>query len=186
MTSSWFFLSTLNYDARSTTHQINKPILFSCGVRAGRIWHRAIWQIMPWQSQILPSKWPLLFSKYHSGEQIEKNEACGNYGEHERAYRDLVREPERRRPPGRPSRRWENDIKMYIEKKSWYEEVDSIELAQERDKWRHLVTTNFRVPQYAGNCFTSWARQTLCYMKLVSYCAAFLRSGRGLTDVKLP
>ena len=23
MTSSWFFLSTLNYDARSTTHQIN-------------------------------------------------------------------------------------------------------------------------------------------------------------------
>ena len=27
MTSSWFFLSTLNYDARSTTHQI---ILVSC------------------------------------------------------------------------------------------------------------------------------------------------------------
>jgi len=24
VTSSWFFLSTLNYDARSTTHQINK------------------------------------------------------------------------------------------------------------------------------------------------------------------
>jgi hypothetical protein len=24
MTSSWFFLSTLNYDARSTTHQIYK------------------------------------------------------------------------------------------------------------------------------------------------------------------
>ena len=24
MTSNWFFLSTLNYDARSTTHQINK------------------------------------------------------------------------------------------------------------------------------------------------------------------
>jgi len=23
VTSSWFFLSTLNYDARSTTHQIN-------------------------------------------------------------------------------------------------------------------------------------------------------------------
>ena len=27
MTSSWFFLSTLNYDARSTTHQILTPIL---------------------------------------------------------------------------------------------------------------------------------------------------------------
>jgi len=24
VTSSWFFLSTLNYDARSTTHQIDK------------------------------------------------------------------------------------------------------------------------------------------------------------------
>ena len=32
MTSSWFFLSTLNYDARSTTHQISKfslPIVFT-------------------------------------------------------------------------------------------------------------------------------------------------------------
>ena len=27
MTSSWFFLSTLNYDARSTTHQIYKPVI---------------------------------------------------------------------------------------------------------------------------------------------------------------
>ena len=26
MTSSWFFLSTLNYDARSTTHQILQPV----------------------------------------------------------------------------------------------------------------------------------------------------------------
>ena len=26
MTSSWFFLSTLNYHARSTTHQICKPL----------------------------------------------------------------------------------------------------------------------------------------------------------------
>jgi len=27
LTSSWFFLSTLNYDARSTTHQIHCPVL---------------------------------------------------------------------------------------------------------------------------------------------------------------
>ena len=27
MTSSWFFLSTLNYDARSATHQISKGIV---------------------------------------------------------------------------------------------------------------------------------------------------------------
>ena len=28
MTSSWFFLSTLNYDARSTTHQINVTVFW--------------------------------------------------------------------------------------------------------------------------------------------------------------
>jgi len=27
VTSSWFFLSTLNYDARSTTHQICQEVL---------------------------------------------------------------------------------------------------------------------------------------------------------------
>ena len=35
MTSSWFFLSTLNYDARSTTHQIN--ILKLQGTRGSRL-----------------------------------------------------------------------------------------------------------------------------------------------------
>ena len=29
MTSSWFFLSTLNYDARSTTHQICLSLFLS-------------------------------------------------------------------------------------------------------------------------------------------------------------
>ena len=29
MTSSWFFLSTLNYDARSTTHQIHLKVVSS-------------------------------------------------------------------------------------------------------------------------------------------------------------
>ena len=35
MTSGWFFLSTLNYDARSTTHQINidlKNMAEGCGL----------------------------------------------------------------------------------------------------------------------------------------------------------
>ena len=31
---SWFFLSTLNYDARSTTHQINPRLRMSSGVGA--------------------------------------------------------------------------------------------------------------------------------------------------------
>ena len=67
---------------------------------------------------------PLLLNKYYSGEQIKKNEtggACSIYEGEERAYRDWVSEP-KRKPPRRPSRRWENDIKMYLEKKTGCEE----------------------------------------------------------------
>ena len=35
MTSSWFFLSTLNYDARSTTHQIQEKIVRQVGYLQG-------------------------------------------------------------------------------------------------------------------------------------------------------
>ena len=53
---------------------------------------------------------------------------------------------EGKRPLGRPRRRWEDNIKMDIE------EVgrgcgDWTELAQDRDRWRALVSTvmNFRI-----------------------------------------
>jgi hypothetical protein len=41
VTSSWFFLSTLNYDARSTTHQIIIIIIIiiiKCGVYEEEEW----------------------------------------------------------------------------------------------------------------------------------------------------
>ena len=57
-----------------------------------------------------------------------------------------VGKPEGKRPLGRPRRRWEDHIKMDLE------EVgrgcgDWMELAQDRDRWRALVSTvmNFRV-----------------------------------------
>ena len=63
----------------------------------------------------------------------------------------LVWRPERRRPLGRPRRRWEDNIKMNLQ------EVgggpgDWMELAQDRDGWRALVGTvrNFRVPEMRG------------------------------------
>ena len=59
----------------------------------------------------------------------------------------LVGKPEGKRPLGRPRRRWEENIKMYLQ------EVgkgcgDWMELTQDRDRWRVLVSTvmNFRVP----------------------------------------
>ena len=62
-------------------------------------------------------------------------------------HRVLVGKPEGKRPLGRPRRRWEDNIKMDLE------EVergcgDWMELAQDRDRWRALVSTvmNFRVP----------------------------------------
>jgi len=53
--------------------------------------------------------------------------------------RVLVGKPEGNRPLGRPRRRWENNIKMNF-KKVGRGGMDWIELAQDRDRWRTLVT----------------------------------------------
>ena len=62
-------------------------------------------------------------------------------------HKVLVGKPEGKRPLGRPRRRREDTIKMDLE------EVgrgcgDWMELAQDRDRWRTLVSTvmKFRVP----------------------------------------
>ena len=55
--------------------------------------------------------------------------------------------PEGKRPLGRPRRRWENNIKMDIHEVGCGD-VDCMELAQDRDRWRALVNAamNLRVP----------------------------------------
>jgi hypothetical protein len=67
-------------------------------------------------------------------------------GEKRGAYRILVERPEGRRPLGRPRRRWEDNIKMYLQEVGWG--MDWIELVQVRDRWRALVSAvmNFWVP----------------------------------------
>jgi hypothetical protein len=54
--------------------------------------------------------------------------------------------PEGKSPLGRPRRRWEDNIRMTLMLRRW-EDVDWIQLAQDRDKWRCSVDTlmNLRV-----------------------------------------
>ena len=77
-------------------------------------------------------------------------------GEGRGVHRVLVGKPEGKSPLGRPRRRWEDNIKMDLQ------EVggccgDWMELAQDRDRWRELVSTvmNLRVPKIAENFLTS-------------------------------
>jgi hypothetical protein len=72
---------------------------------------------------------------------------CGTHEGGEGIYRVLVRRPESKRPLGRSSRRWEDNVKMDlgvigIDGANW------IRLAQDRVQWRAFVNTvmNLRVP----------------------------------------
>ena len=68
-------------------------------------------------------------------------------GEGRDVYRVLVGKPEGRRPVGRPRRRWENNIRMDL-REVGCGFVDWMELAQDGDRWRALVSAvmNLRVP----------------------------------------
>jgi hypothetical protein len=59
----------------------------------------------------------------------------------------VVGKPEGKRALGRSRRRWEDNIKMDLQEVGCGG-VDWIELAQDRDRWRALVTAvlNLRVP----------------------------------------
>jgi len=72
-------------------------------------------------------------------------------GEGRVVHRVLVGKPEEKRPLGRPRHRWEDNIKMDLKEVGggcggW------MELAQDRDSWRALVSTvmNLRVPKKRG------------------------------------
>jgi hypothetical protein len=73
--------------------------------------------------------------------------ACTAYGGEETHIQVLVGKPEGKRPLGRPRLRREDNIKMYLHEvgcggKDW------IELAQDKDRWRVLMTAvmYLRVP----------------------------------------
>jgi len=68
-------------------------------------------------------------------------------GEEMGVYRALVGKPERKKPLGRPRRRWLDNIRTDLQEvECGY--MDWIGLARDRDRWRTLVSAvmNFRVP----------------------------------------
>ena len=68
-------------------------------------------------------------------------------GEERGVYRVLVGKPEGRRPLGRPRRRWVDNVRMDL-KEVGCGYMNWIGLAQDRDRWRTLVSAvmNLRVP----------------------------------------
>jgi len=68
-------------------------------------------------------------------------------GEDRGVHRVLVGKPGGKRSLGRPRRRWEDNIRMDLQKVEGGR-GDWMELAQDRDRWRTLVGTvrDFRVP----------------------------------------
>jgi hypothetical protein len=68
-------------------------------------------------------------------------------GEKRNACRILVGKPQGKRPLGRPRRTWVDNFKMDLKEIEWHD-MDCIDLAQDKDKWRALVDTamNLRVP----------------------------------------
>jgi len=77
-------------------------------------------------------------------------------GERRDVYRVLVGKPEGKRSFGRPRRRWVDNIKMDLQEVGFWG-MDWIEVAQDRDRWRALVTavTNLWVSSNAGNFLAS-------------------------------
>jgi hypothetical protein len=67
-------------------------------------------------------------------------------GEERKVYKVLVRKPEGKRPPGRSRRRWEDGIRINL-REIGLGGADWIRLAQNRDRWRAVVSAvmNLRV-----------------------------------------
>jgi hypothetical protein len=63
------------------------------------------------------------------------------------AYRILIGKPEGNRPLGRSRRTWVDNIEMDLRETGW-DDMDWIDLAQDRDQWLALVNTviKLRVP----------------------------------------
>jgi hypothetical protein len=104
---------------------------------------------------ILSREWRRLQNDLHSSSNIirviksRRMRRTGHVvrtGDRRGTYRVVVRRPEGKRPLRRPRQRWEGNIKMDLQEVGW--DVDWVDLAQDRNRWRSLVNAvmNLRVP----------------------------------------
>jgi hypothetical protein len=72
------------------------------------------------------------------------------------AYRILVGKSEGKRPLVRPTRRWVDNIKIYLTEIGW-DGMDWIDLAHDRHQWRTFVNMvmNLQVPENPGHFLSS-------------------------------
>jgi hypothetical protein len=86
------------------------------------------------------------------GGKIKKQEIRGArimHGGEKRLYRGSWEKPEGKRPLGRPSLRWDLNIKVDLQEID--EEVEWVNLAENRGRWWDLViVVNILVPQITG------------------------------------
>ena len=76
--------------------------------------------------------------------------ACSTYGGEERCIQSFDGKPEGKRPLGKPTRRWEGNIKMDFREVGWGGDKDWIDVVQKnRGGWRALVNAPL------GNILTS-------------------------------
>jgi len=61
-----------------------------------------------------------------------------------------VGRPEGKTPPGRPRRTWEDNIKMNLQEVGW--DMNWVQLAQDRDRWRILVNAVGNEPSGSIKC----------------------------------
>jgi hypothetical protein len=86
-------------------------------------------------------------SKSKAKKLSTKSGHVARMGEKRNAYRILVGKPEGKRPLGRRRRSWVDNIKLDLRETGW-DDVDWIDMVQDRDQWRALMNTilNLRVP----------------------------------------
>ena len=136
-------------------------------VPRGAVWSqflRIIVALSPNTALLLDSSWNVMA---HGSRRMRWTGHVAHMGEERGVYRVLVGKPEGRRPLGRPRRRWVDNIRMDLQEVGCGY-MDWIGLAQDRDRWRTLVSAvmNLRVPWNAGNFLTSckqvsFSRRTL-------------------------